>query len=372
VQTLTPSPAVLAYATGNGFRFISGFANTATAPTLNVSGLGAKTLVRPNNTTVQIGDIPNGATVDVVYDGTSMRLATMPTNAITGYKNAIINGDFRLAQRGTSFSSPATGSYTLDRWVIGYDGTAGTFVVSQGNLGVSNAPSKYGLQWNQTVAGSGDTYRQLIERIEGAHQFAGQTVTLSFTAFTSGSSFTLGSSLGQYFGTGGSPSAAVYTATQNVTVSGATTRNSLTFSIPSITGKTLGSNSDDYLQLIFTQPLNATFNLQIWDVLLELGSVATAFERRPVGLETLLCQRYYQTTAANFTRNGTNGSTYTETIPYAVAMRAVPTATTTGVSKTNVGADSITGSSQYAYVSIPQNASTFYVWSGTCQFAAEL
>jgi hypothetical protein len=296
--TLTPTVALAAYTTGQSFRALTSFANTAAAPTLNISGLGAKTVVRADGSAVGIGDIANATVIDLLYDGTSFRLETVPAQVSAGYtglKNAIINGDMRVAQRGTSFSAPAASTYTLDRWVIGYDGTAGTFVVSQANIGVTNAPSKYAFSWAQTVAGSGGTFRQIIQRIEGVHQFAGQTVTVSFNAYTSGSSFTLGTLLGQVFGSGGSPSASVFTATQNVTVSGSTTRSSLTFAIPAITGKTLGSAGDDYLELVFSTPVNATFSLLLWDVLVELGSAATAFERRPLGLEMALCQRYYET-----------------------------------------------------------------------------
>ena len=46
-------------------------------------------------------------------------------------KNKIINGDFGIWQRGTSFSNPANGAYTADRWTIGHNGTGATRTVSQ-------------------------------------------------------------------------------------------------------------------------------------------------------------------------------------------------------------------------------------------------
>ncbi len=43
-----------------------------------------------------------------------------------GFRNALINGDFSIAQRGTSFTSSGSGNnddaYTLDRWYILSDG----------------------------------------------------------------------------------------------------------------------------------------------------------------------------------------------------------------------------------------------------------
>ena len=33
-----------------------------------------------------------------------------------GHENILINGGFEIWQRGTSFSTPADGAYTADRW----------------------------------------------------------------------------------------------------------------------------------------------------------------------------------------------------------------------------------------------------------------
>jgi hypothetical protein len=46
-------------------------------------------------------------------------------------KNKIINGDFSVWQRGTSFSSPSDDTYSsADRWKVSRDGSP-TFTVSQ-------------------------------------------------------------------------------------------------------------------------------------------------------------------------------------------------------------------------------------------------
>lgn len=327
VQTLTPSPAVLAYATGNGYRFISGFANTTTTPTLNVSGLGAKTIVRPDNTALQVGDIPNGATVDVAYDGTSMRLVTMPTNAVVGFKNAIINGDMRISQRNTSFSSPASGAYTLDRWQGVYDGT-GAFTITQNALGVASAPSKFSFRWAQTGAlGGSPTVRSFVQRIESVYSFAGQSVTLSFNAQAASGTISVTPSLIQVFGTGGSPSSNVGTTGSAITVDTSGARYTQTFAVPSISGKTLGSNGDDYLQLTFGMPLSGTYTLDVWDVQVERGSFATAFERRPYGTELDLCERYYQLGRLGWLGQSVNAQVYGGTVQFNTTMRAAPTVT---------------------------------------------
>lgn len=68
--TITLSPAITAYATGQTFRFKVGTAGGAT-PTLAVNGLAAKKLYVPTlagATQMQTGDLVAGAVVTVVYD----------------------------------------------------------------------------------------------------------------------------------------------------------------------------------------------------------------------------------------------------------------------------------------------------------------
>lgn len=79
---LTPSVALTAYTTGQGFRALTNFANSGSA-TLNISSLGAKSIVRYDNSALQANDIPSGALIDVVYDGTSFRLVSVVTAAMT-------------------------------------------------------------------------------------------------------------------------------------------------------------------------------------------------------------------------------------------------------------------------------------------------
>lgn len=72
VITLTPSPAATAYADGLAFRFLAGATNTG-AVTINVSGLGAKSL-RIGGRTLTAGALVSGRVVKVVYDGTYFQL----------------------------------------------------------------------------------------------------------------------------------------------------------------------------------------------------------------------------------------------------------------------------------------------------------
>ena len=95
-------------------------------------------------------------------------------------KNRIINGDFGVWQRGTSYVVP-TGSPTYgtaDRFCYYHNGsTSGTNTVSQQTFTPGSAPvtgyeSAYFLRFNQSVAGSGGTYNVFLQPVEVDLQMA--------------------------------------------------------------------------------------------------------------------------------------------------------------------------------------------------------
>ena len=45
-------------------------------------------------------------------------ISTLADSAIAG-KNFIINGGFDFWQRGTTFTSPSSWTYSADRWLVG-------------------------------------------------------------------------------------------------------------------------------------------------------------------------------------------------------------------------------------------------------------
>ena len=79
--TLTPAPT--AYAAGQRFVFKANLANTGTA-TLNVNGLGAKTIKKLGGTAILAsGDIAINQMVEVEYDGTDFEMQSPIANAPT-------------------------------------------------------------------------------------------------------------------------------------------------------------------------------------------------------------------------------------------------------------------------------------------------
>ena len=256
-------------------------------------------------------------------------------------KNKIINGDFTINQR--NFTSTTTnGEYGFDRWNLALSGATGTYSAQSftpGAAPVAGYEAKNFARLAVTVGNDGCRLQQLIEDVR---TFAGQTVTVSFWAkgtnpATAGN---LTLKLQQQFGTGGSPSAAVDITTQTFVLTANWTRYSLTYAVPSIAGKTIGTNANSsYLAVFFEQGTSIStdpWTLDLWGVQIESGSVATPFQTSTGSIEGELaaCQRYYvrytcETGApyavfapSGLTESTTTGICYT-TLP--VQLRSYPT-----------------------------------------------
>jgi hypothetical protein len=235
-------------------------------------------------------------------------LYTPLSSPVSSYKNKIINGGFDIWQRGTSFST--SNAYTADRWVI--VGASGqTVSVSQQSFTPGAAPvSGYEgtffarLTWSGTPSG---TY-WFTQRVEDVRTLAGQTVTLSFWAKASSTTSAFTPMFEQNFGTGGS--SIVGTTGSAITLTTSWQRFTQTFSIPSISGKTIGTSS--YLEV---RPLVGSTavtgnNIDIWGVQVENGNIATQFEQRFIEDELKMCKRYYR---KSFPLSVTPASSYTTT-----------------------------------------------------------
>ena len=268
-------------------------------------------------------------------------------------KNKIINGDFYWNQR--NFSSTTTqNTYGFDRWSFYWEGGTVTYSAQNFTLGTAPVAGYEGKSFMRLAttgqSASGNSTRA-YQKIEDVRTFAGQTVTLSFWAKASSTTSLPSISLRQEFGTGGSPSASVNTSVaSSVSVGTSWTRFTFTVTLPSISGKTLGSTNNNNLTLLLGFPLNSTFTVDIWGVQLEAGSVATPFEQRPIGTELNLCQRYFYGPlgTANNQPLGTGVATTTSSgrvaITYPVTLRTTPTLAFVGT--TRIGYTSL-GDVQY-------------------------
>lgn len=213
-------------------------------------------------------------------------------------RNLIINGNFDIWQRGTSFSVGTSNKYTADRWGGDVSGTSATYSQAAVNPTDTNAPQNatYALQ---LAPSAGTTYWELYQAIENLRQFSNQTLTISFyarntlyNASTNYTDFTV--TLVSAFGSGGS--SWVYTTDGKTYTPTATwTHYTITQTVPDMSGQTFGTTGTDMLELVFAENMNTgTPNLQFAQFQVERGSTATPFEVRPRGYEMLLCQRYFE------------------------------------------------------------------------------
>lgn len=209
-------------------------------------------------------------------------------------KNKIINGDFGIWQRGTTFTSPGAGSYTADRFREEKDGTTSAVTVTRQTFTPGTAPvagyeGAFFLRDTLTTVGDG-TYLQIAQFIEDVRTFAGQTVTLSFWAKADSARTSL-VFLAQQFGSGGSST--VFSATPSITYSTSWQRFTFTFTLASIAGKTIGTGSSLAIGIRSTATTGSV--LDIWGIQLEAGNVATPFTTATGTIqgELAACQRYY-------------------------------------------------------------------------------
>ncbi|WBK39660.1 tail fiber protein [Xanthomonas phage L522] len=250
-------------------------------------------------------------------------------------RNRLLNPGFTRASRGPggTFSNFTTEFYSVDQWTISGISMSGSWGRNQLN-GASNtlAAGRNYFAVNVTSA----SLASVGQKIESVHTLAGGKATLSVWLRSTVAGKRLGVRIYQSFGTGGSPSAAVSTIITPTPLTLSTTfqKYTLTFDVPSVSGKTLGTNNNDYLYLVFditnTDSYGGALSGQTAQIefafpQLEKGSVATEFEYRSPGVEKALCEYYLKAGVVALRGNGT-GSAGAGTF-IAHEMRASPAVT---------------------------------------------
>lgn len=257
-------------------------------------------------------------------------------------RNLLHNPLFNIAQRG---GGPFTaGGYTLDRWTHALAGD--TISVQQiiladadrAQIGDEAVRFSYGNVFTGNAAAT--AFNLAIQYIEDVRRFAGKTVTFSFWAVNSVAGLKLGVSFGQFFGTGGSPSAAAYGNGVAVTLTAGWARYAVTFAVPSVAGKVLGTDGNDATEFELWFSAGANFaaragaigvqsgGVQIGGAQIELGSVATPLEKPDPQDDLARCQRFYYADAVPFGFGFNSwgaGAFSPHIVPLPVAMRAAPT-----------------------------------------------
>jgi hypothetical protein len=316
-------------------------------------------LVGTGNSIVSI--LPAGASGEQIVADSSTSTGLRYQGNFAAGKNKIINGDFGVWQRGTSFTPTAAWNYNADRFAMYCAGSGHTPVVSRqtftpGTAPVSGYEGQYFWRYSQAAAGSGNTTNNVAQRIENVQTFANQQVTVSFWG-KADASRTVTSEFYQEFGSGGSAGVTTSIGSHSFTTSWQ--RFTATVTVPSISGKTIGTNS--YLTLQFILPTGVAQTIDFWGVQVEAGSVATAFQTATGTIqgELAACQRYYYRANAtgSYSRFGlgqaTGATTVTCVVPFPVVMRTRPTALEQSGTASHYAAVNAGASSTLAGTSVP-------------------
>lgn len=219
-------------------------------------------------------------------------------------RNFIRNGDFQIAQRGTSFAGITAAAYTLDGWQ--FPGSAGTNTITQqaftvGQTTVPNNP-RFWLRVDRTVA-AGAANALIQQPIEMPDRLAGKTITVSFYAKVGSGTKALAVDL-----LSSGVTTAIDSTDQAFTCTTTWTLFSFQFTVPTMTAVT----SSAYLAVRLLESTGlGTFTLDIAEFQVELGQEATYFERLEYTEQETWAQRFFAKSFARATapaQNVGNGS----------------------------------------------------------------
>jgi hypothetical protein len=268
-------------------------------------------------------------------------VATGPSANNIG-RNLVHNPYFNVAQRGAG-PWTAAGNYTADRWQLSLSTDAASITIGSMTdtmrAQIGDEAALFYLQNVFTGNAAAGAFTRVNQNIENVARLSGKTLVLSFYAVAGAAGVKLGANAYQYFGSGGSPSTGGWALAtgQQVTLATTWTRYTVTIPMPSMAGKTLGTNNDHSSQLYIYFSSGATNNavggnigvqsgtVQLWGVQLELGTQATPLEKIDPGDDLRRCQRFYQGGTYGCQAYNAAGAGLGSEINFPVPMRAVPT-----------------------------------------------
>jgi hypothetical protein len=284
----------------------------------------------------------NGETL--VADSSTATGLSYQENYAAG-KNKIMNGDFSVNQRNFT-TTTTTAEFNFDRWRTVYSGGTSTTTAETFTPGAAPVAGYEGKNFYRvaiTGQASATDFVRYAQAVESVRTFAGDTTTYSFWAKASSGTPKIAFNVSQYFGTGGSPSATVTTNAGTVTLSTSWARYSVTVAIPSLSGKTIGTDNNSTLSMRLFLSAGASVTegqsigyqnvtIDTWGHQWESGSVATAFQTATGTIqgELAACQRYYFRMNANNTYSPFgSGNAGSATLSYIMVNHPVPMRTVT-------------------------------------------
>jgi hypothetical protein len=273
--------------------------------------------------------------------------------------NALINGDFQVAQRGTSITSASVfvnsnDSYVLDRWYILSDGNDAIDVTQN----TADAPftGGYCIALDVETVNKKFGIAQIIEK-QNCNGLLGQTVTLSFKAKVSSTTkldnvkcaivawsntadVVTSDIISAWNAEDTNPTLIVDATYENTPANLNVTTSWQKFTV---TAAVDTASANNIIVFIWSDVTDTTLGdfLYVTDVKLEAGTLATPYPREEFSTSILRCQRYFVSAinAAGLEWHDignvyapyiVGGNTFFQRFLYRVPMRAAPTTTIVG------------------------------------------
>ena len=112
ITATVTSPNFTAYAAGQAFNFVAAGTNTTSSVTLNLNGLGARSVTKTGTTALSVGDIVIGQMIPVIYDGTRFQVTNLvnlasppPIGSVTANTGAFTTLSASSTVSGTGFNT---------------------------------------------------------------------------------------------------------------------------------------------------------------------------------------------------------------------------------------------------------------------------
>ena len=382
--TASTAPAITVYTAGQQFSFLTAGVNSTNAVTLNINALGAKAVLKQGvSVPVQLspGDLQNAQVAIVRYDGTQFILVSPPAPTVSaGLVNKVINGNFDVWQRGTSFTNAASAAaaYGPDCWQIYRISFATGYTASQDSTNVP-ANSRYALKVQRT---NGDTNTQTINVSSSFEtgdviRWVGKTLTLSWSAFGNGAFNGATLTASAFFGTGTDGNLATGftgafgTVSTTQTLTGSYARGTLTFKVPA-TATQFGIG----LSVAPSGTAGAADYIELAQIKLNEGASELPLEIRNYATEFGLCTRHYQVlNQPKWFGYGNASGTLGGAISFS-QMRAAPTVTFLGTpvysNASGLSVDSVFSNVMNLFATVTAAGNAFWAAGGSIALNASM
>lgn len=180
-DTLTGSvtPALTAYAAGNLFSFVVANTNT-TAVTINIDGVGSKSITRTGSTALVAGDMVAGQVALIEYDGTRFQLlngnsftnllvsgtlnygGVTLTNAVTGTGKMVLDTSPAIAT--PTITNPTVTNYVESVVAIGTVSSSSTLSLTSGTVQTATLTASTACTFTMPTATAGKSFVLLLKQ----------------------------------------------------------------------------------------------------------------------------------------------------------------------------------------------------------------